>query len=74
VVETVTDLLNELLADFNDERIIKLEQRVNKCHNCNGDEKQTYVVSSSDIKIIWINNVLFQQKGSYFKNDPHTKL
>jgi hypothetical protein len=34
---------------------------MDRCLNCNGDyvQKQTYVVSSSDIKIIWMNKFFF---------------
>jgi hypothetical protein len=59
--ETVTDWLNGLAADFYDEGIVKLVQRVDKClkSNVHYVEKYTYVASSGDIKIIWTNMISF---------------
>jgi hypothetical protein len=37
VNETVTDGLNELAADFYDEKIVKLVQGLDTCLNRNGD-------------------------------------
>jgi hypothetical protein len=53
-------LLNGLVSDF-DEGIIKLVQYLDKCPNRNGNyiEKLIYIVSSSDINIIWMNKVFF---------------
>jgi hypothetical protein len=62
VENTATDCLNGLAANFYDEGIIRLMKRLDKCLNCNGNyiEEYTYVASSSDIKIIWMNNIIFR--------------
>jgi oligoribonuclease (3'-5' exoribonuclease) len=48
--------LNGLAADFYDEGIVKLVQHLD---NVDYIEKLTYVVFSSDSKIIWMNKVFF---------------
>jgi hypothetical protein len=57
----VMNWLNGLAADFCHKGIVKLVQRLDKCPNRNGDYVETYtnIVSSSDIKIIWMNEVFF---------------
>jgi hypothetical protein len=61
VKEIGTDWLNWLAADFYDEGIVRLVQYLDKSLNRNGDyaKKQSYIVSSSAIKIIWMNKVFF---------------
>jgi hypothetical protein len=49
VKETATNWLNELAADFYDEGIVRLAQRLHKCLNSNGDYvKNKHVIPSNE--------------------------
>jgi hypothetical protein len=59
---TVVDRLNgRVVTDCYDEVLAKLVQLLDNSLNCNGDyvEKEACIVSSSDIKTIWMSQVFF---------------